>query len=71
MAHFATIEALNSRFDLKVEIPEKPPLVSLLKGDSVIVMGVRRLPRLEDRRHYTSEEIAAASFVFSKYTVVE
>jgi hypothetical protein len=33
-------------------------------------MGVRGLPRLEGRHEYTEEEIAAATFSFSEYTVV-
>ncbi|BBD70645.1 hypothetical protein NIES4072_70120 [Nostoc commune NIES-4072] len=69
--HKATVEAANSRFGLNIQIPAKPPSISLGVGDSIIVMGVRNLPRLEDNRHYTDEEINSASFVFSKYTIVE
>ncbi len=68
-SHEATFFAMNSRFGIKLEIPEVPPRVSLNPGDSVIVMGVRGLPRLTDRRHYSFEEISSASFVFSIYTV--
>lgn len=68
-SHSATIAAANSRFGLELEIPEKPPQVALQSGDSVIVMGVRGLPRLTDRHEYTQEEIDGATFVFSKYTV--
>lgn len=68
--HTATILAANNKFGLNLVIPEKPPQVSLQIGDSLIVMGVRGLPRLTDNRHYTQEEIDSATFVFSKYTVV-
>ena len=68
-SHKATIDAMRSRFDINVEIPEQPPRVSVGSGDSVIVMGVRGLPRLTDRHEYTEEEIAAATFSFSEYTV--
>ena len=70
-SHKATIDAMRARFDIDVEIPEQPPRVSVGVGDSVVVMGVRGLPRLTDRHEYTEEEIATASFSFSEYTVVE
>ncbi len=69
-SHKATIDAMRSRFDIAVEIPETPPRVSVGSGDSVIVMGVRGLPRLTDRHEYTEEEIASATFSFSQYTVL-
>lgn len=68
-SHKATIEAMRERFGISVEIPETPPKVSLSKGDSLIVMGVRGLPRLTDRHEYNEEEIASASFSFSLYSV--
>lgn len=68
-SHLATIEAMRSRFGIEVAIPESPPRVSLGLGDSVIVMGVRGLPRLTDRHEYTKEEVASATFTFSKYVV--
>jgi hypothetical protein len=70
-SHTATVDAMRDKFGIDVHIPETPPRVSLENGDSVIVMGVRGLPRLTDRHHYTEEEIASATFTFSKYTVVE
>lgn len=69
-SHKATIDAMRARFDIDVEIPEQPPRVSVGIGDGVVVMGVRGLPRLTDRHEYTEEEIAAATFSFSEYTVV-
>ena len=69
-SHAATIDAMRSRFGIDVEIPETPPRVSVGSGDSVIVMGVRGLPRLTDRHEYTEEEIASATFNFSLYSVV-
>ena len=68
-SHQATIDAMRSRYGIEVAIPEQPPRVSVGSGDSVIVMGVRGLPRLTDRHEYTEEEIAAATFTFSMYTV--
>lgn len=70
-SHKATIDAMHERFGIEVAIPETPPRVSVSIGDSVVVMGVRGLPRLTDRHEYTEEEIAAATFSFSEYTVVE
>ncbi|MDO4700694.1 MAG: hypothetical protein Q4A69_08430 [Moraxella sp.] len=69
-SHQATINAMNSRFDIHVAIPEVAPKVLLQAGDSLLVMGVRGLPRLDATRHeYTNDEIASATFVFSLYTV--
>lgn len=68
-SHAATIAAMRSRYGIDVEIPEKPPMAALGVGDSVVVMGVRGLPRLTDRHEYTSEEVAQATFSFSIYTV--
>lgn len=68
-SHVATIAAMRERFGIDVSIPEAPPRVALGPGDSVIVMGVRGLPRLTDRHEYTAEEIAQATFSFAVYTV--
>lgn len=68
-SHKAIINAMRSRFGIDVEIPEQPPRAVVNSGDSVIVMGVRGLPRLTNRHEYTDEEIAAATFSFSEYTV--
>ncbi len=69
-SHKATIDAMNGKFGISIAIPDAPPKVSLDACDSVIVMGVRGLPRLTDRHEYTEDEIAAASFTFSIYTVL-
>jgi len=68
-SHSATIDAMRSRFGIDVSIPEAPPRVALGSGDSIVVMGVRGLPRLTDRHEYTEEEIASATFTFAMYTV--
>ena len=68
-SHAATIAAMRERFGIEVAIPETPPQVTLSMGDSLVVMGVRGLPRLTDRHEYTEEEINAATFNFSKYFV--
>lgn len=68
-SHKATIDAMTARYGIEVVIPEAPPRVSLGSGDSVIVMGVRGLPRLTDRHEYTEEEIAKANFLFAEYRV--
>lgn len=68
-SHEATISAMRVRFGIDVPIPEKPPQVSLVAGDSIVVMGVRGLPRLTDRHEYTVDEVAKATFSFSVYRV--
>lgn len=69
-SHAATIDAMTTRFGIRVDIPETPPRVSVTAGNSVIVMGVRGLPRLTDRHEYTNDEIAGATFTFTQYTVL-
>lgn len=69
-SHLASIDAMRSRFGIGVPIPETPPKVLLGSGDSIVVMGVRGLPRLTDRHEYTNEEVASATFSFSRYTVL-
>lgn len=68
-SHQATIKAMEHRFGIYVPIPETPPKVVVNHGDSIIVMGVRGLPRLTDRHEYTEEEVAQATFSFARYTV--
>lgn len=67
-SHKATIDVMESRFDIHVNIPERAPMVSLNVGDRVIVMGVRGLPRKEGRAEYTPNEIEGAKFSFSIWT---
>ena len=68
-SHVTTISAMENFFSIHVKIPTTPPRVVVNSGDSVIVMGVRGLPRLTDRHEYTDSEIAEATFSFSIYTV--
>lgn len=68
-SHLATIVAMKARYGIDLPIPEKPPQVSLVVGDILIVMSVRGLPRLTDRHEYSEEEINNASFAFSEYIV--
>nr|DAI56534.1 MAG TPA: hypothetical protein [Bacteriophage sp.] len=70
-SHVATIDAMQRRFGIDVDIPATPPQVKLGDGDVLIVMGVRGLPRLTDHHEYTEEEVAQATFNFSLYTVME
>ncbi|MBU0595551.1 YddF family protein [Candidatus Bipolaricaulota bacterium] len=68
-SHTATIAVMRARFGLDVAIPERAPSVRLAHGDSVIVLGVSGLPRLEGRHEYTAEEIEGARFSFSIFRV--
>lgn len=69
-SHVSTIDAMRQRYGLNPPIPATPPQVSLGRGDELIVMGVRGLPRLTDRHEYTAEEVAKATFSFTLYTVL-
>jgi len=68
-SHALTINVMRERFGINVPIPERAPIVALVKGDRLLVMGVSGLPRLEGRHEYTAEEIASAKFRFGLYTV--
>jgi hypothetical protein len=70
-SHRPTIEAMRNRFGINLPIPATPTQVALGKGDGVIVMSVRGLPRLTDRHEYSQEEIAKATFSFSIYMVID
>ena len=69
VSHQATITAMSVRFGIEIEIPETPPHVTLKNGDSLVILGVRGLPRMVNRHEYTDEEIAQATFSFSRYIV--
>lgn len=66
--HKASIDVLENRFGVKVDIPAKAPSVLLDIGDRLVVMGVSGLPRLEGRHEYTAEEVAGAKFTFTLWT---
>lgn len=68
-SHKPTIDAAVQKFGLAITVPEKAPMVALKSGDSVIVMSVRGLPRLEGRHEYTADEIDKATFMFGEWTV--
>ena len=70
-SHKASIDVLENRFGVKVEIPPKAPVVVVQAGEQGLVMGVGGLPRLEGRHEYTAEEIAGAKFNFALFTVTE
>ena len=64
-SHVATIEAMRSRYGIDVPVPEKALFANLAAGDSLVTMGVRGLPRLENRHEYTEEEVGGATFTFT------
>lgn len=68
-SHAATIEVMNTRFGIHCDIPVKAPIVSLSVGDTLVVMGVSGLPRLEGRHEYTDDEVKSAKFRFAAYTL--
>jgi len=48
---------------------EKAPVVKIVAGDSLLLMTISGLPRLEGRHEYTAEEVAGAKFRFAIYSV--
>ena len=67
-SHAATVLTMKAH-GIDVEIPSKAPVIALKPGDSLIVMGVSGLPRLEGRHEYSEEEIRGARFRFGIYTI--
>jgi len=67
-SHKTTIDVMKEKFGINIEIPKTSPRVVLERGDEIVVMGIRGLPRLTDRHEYTKEEIAQATFTFSLYS---
>lgn len=62
-SHTATIDALGSRFGITATIPTAAPRVVLQPGDTLLLLQVFGLPRLgADRKEYSAEEIAGATF---------
>jgi hypothetical protein len=66
-----TLAAAKACFGIDIAA-QGAPQVSLSPGDSIVVMSVRGLPRLDASRHeYTQAEIDSATFAFSRWTVRE
>ncbi len=56
-SHKPTIDAATKKYGLVIAVPEKAPNIALKSGDSVIVVSMRGLSRLEGRHEYTADEI--------------
>lgn len=70
-SHEATVNALQQRYGVtNIQVPVKAPIIKLQKFDTLYLMTVRGLPRLEGTRQYTQEEIDKAEFTFAKYEVM-
>ena len=52
-----------------MDAPEKAPKVSLQRGDSIIVLSIRGLPR--ETREFTDAEVADATFAFGIWTEIQ
>jgi len=68
-SHANTLSALAAKHGIVISA-QGAPKVALKPGDSIVVMSVRGLPRLEGTAQYSDEQIAAATFVFGKWTVL-
>lgn len=69
-SHGSTLNVLKSKHDITIDIPATPPSISLNKGDRLILMSVRGLPRLTDRHEYNDEEISKATFTWAIWNVL-
>lgn len=70
-SHPATIRGLKVRLGVDVSVPPTPPRIQLQPGDSILLVTLRGLPRHTERYQYTDEEVARATFIFSRYTLIE
>lgn len=70
-SHAATIDALWGRFGMHIPIPETAPKVSLEPGDTLVVLSARFNRRLAEGERYSAEEVAAATFEFVAYAVID
>ncbi len=68
-SHETTIEALRTRFEIEVEIPEVAPKVTLMPGDTLIVLSARFSRRLNEGERFSIEEVNSANFEFVEYTI--
>lgn len=70
-SHAATIDALREKFGITLPIPETAPKVSLEPGDTLVVLSARFSRRLAEGERYSAEEVAAATFEFVAYAVID
>ena len=70
-SHVPTLAVARERFGLEFSVPEVAPKVELRGGDSLIVMTVQSLPRLNAGQHeYTAEQVYNAKFTFALWSVI-
>lgn len=67
-SHANTLAALKTKHGIEISA-QGAPKVALKVDDSIVVMSVRGLPRLEGTAQYTDEQIAGATFAFGIWTV--
>ncbi len=69
--HIETLVALDKIYGINLfkSVPEVPPHVHLVAGDTLILTSVVGLPRLTEHRGFTQEEIDGATFAFRLLTV--
>ena len=70
-SHVPTLSVARERFGLEFSVPEVAPKVELHAGDSLLVMTVQGLPRLNAGQHeYSPEQIEGARFTFALWSVI-
>jgi hypothetical protein len=70
-SHQATLDALRERFGIEIPIPETAPKVTLEPGDTLVTLSARFSRRLAEGEKYSAEEVAAATFEFVAYAVID
>ena len=71
-SHKNTIAEIERRYHISLPFPDTPTRVRLQKGDALIVISSRGLPRKKGNVvEYTPEELRQAEFSFSIYILLE
>ncbi len=55
---------------IQIPVSKGPRYIRMVAGDSMIILQVKNLPRLEGRVEYTEDEIAEAKFTFIQINLV-
>lgn len=71
-SHKNTIAELERRYQVSLPVPARPERVTLKKGDTIIIISSRGLPRKTGNIvEFSAEELKRASFNFATYTLLE
>ena len=71
-SHKNTIREIERRYEILLPTPDSPVRIKLRKGDTMIIITSRGLPRKTGNIiEFTEEELEQATFNFSTYTLLK